>query len=73
MKTEYLVQLSKDFRRTIDYLETRENIDSDRLAFYGMSGAVSAAGLFPPWRPGQKQPLSWPVASSRADGQNPTS
>jgi len=35
--TEYLVQLVKDFRRCIDYLETRQDIDSRKLAYYGMS------------------------------------
>jgi len=35
--TEYLVQLVKDIRRSVDYLETREDIDMERLAFYGMS------------------------------------
>jgi serine/threonine protein kinase/dienelactone hydrolase len=27
----------KDFRRSIDYLETRSDIDTDRIAFYGLS------------------------------------
>jgi formylglycine-generating enzyme required for sulfatase activity/predicted esterase len=31
------IQQGKDLRRTIDYLETRTDIDSDRLAFYGVS------------------------------------
>jgi dienelactone hydrolase len=35
--TEYLIQLVKDFRRCIDYLETRPDIDTSKLAFYGMS------------------------------------
>jgi dienelactone hydrolase len=35
--TEYLIQLVKDFKRCIDYLETRQDIDSDKLAYYGMS------------------------------------
>jgi dienelactone hydrolase len=35
--TEFLIQTVKDFRRSIDYLETREDIDSSKLAFYGMS------------------------------------
>ncbi len=35
--TEYTVQLVKDFRRCVDYLETRQDIDSDNLAFLGMS------------------------------------
>jgi dienelactone hydrolase len=42
--TEFLTQLVKDFRRTIDYLETRPDIDATRLAFYGMSwGAILGA------------------------------
>lgn len=35
--TEYLTQIVKDFRRTVDYLETRQDIDTGRLAYYGMS------------------------------------
>ena len=35
--TEFLVQLVKDFRRCIDYLETRSDIEISKLAFYGMS------------------------------------
>ncbi len=35
--TEYLTQVVKDLRRSIDYLETRPHIDSERLAYYGMS------------------------------------
>jgi len=31
------IQFAKDLRRTVDYLETREDIDGDRLAFYGLS------------------------------------
>ncbi|MFC2142652.1 protein kinase [Acidobacteriota bacterium] len=41
--TEYLIQLGKDFRRCVDYLEARQDIDSTKLAYYGMSwGAVMA-------------------------------
>ena len=35
--TEYLIQVVKDLRRSIDFLETRQDIDSERLAYYGMS------------------------------------
>jgi eukaryotic-like serine/threonine-protein kinase len=31
------IQRSKDLRRSLDYLETRSDIDHDRLAFYGFS------------------------------------
>ena len=35
--TDFITQVIKDYRRTIDYLETRGDIDSDKIAFYGMS------------------------------------
>jgi tRNA A-37 threonylcarbamoyl transferase component Bud32/dienelactone hydrolase len=35
--TEFMTQMVKDFRRTVDYLETRSDIDSGKLAYYGMS------------------------------------
>jgi len=42
--TEFFIQLIKDFERCIDYLETRPDIDSSRLAYYGMSdGGVMGA------------------------------
>jgi hypothetical protein len=42
--TELFIEEIKDFRRTIDYLETRPDIDSGKLAFCGMcSGAVLGA------------------------------
>jgi eukaryotic-like serine/threonine-protein kinase len=31
------IQRSKDLRRSLDYLETRSDIDRERLAFYGFS------------------------------------
>ncbi|MEE9295443.1 MAG: SUMF1/EgtB/PvdO family nonheme iron enzyme, partial [Phycisphaerae bacterium] len=34
---DWRIQLSKDFRRSIDYLETRSDIDQERLAYYGVS------------------------------------
>jgi dienelactone hydrolase len=37
LHTEQEIQLVKDFKRCIDYLETRYDIDSDKLAYYGMS------------------------------------
>jgi dipeptidyl aminopeptidase/acylaminoacyl peptidase len=43
--TEYCVQLVKDVRRSLDYLETREDIDSKRLAYYGMSWGAYLGSL----------------------------
>ena len=39
--SEYSIQLVKDFERCIDYLDTRSDIDTSKLAYYGMSwGAI---------------------------------
>jgi serine/threonine protein kinase len=35
--SDYMLELVQDFMRSVDYLETRDDIDTDRLAFYGMS------------------------------------
>lgn len=45
--TEYLVQLVKDFGRCIDYLETRQDIDSKKLAYYGMSWGGDLGAIIP--------------------------
>lgn len=44
---DLVIQQVKDMRRTIDYLETRADIDSDSLAFYGLSwgGRLGAIAL----------------------------
>jgi dienelactone hydrolase len=40
---DWKIQLVKDFARSIDYLESRDDIDHDKLAYYGMSwGSVTA-------------------------------
>ena len=41
------IQKIKDLRRSIDYLETREDIDAEALAYYGRSegGVVGAVAL----------------------------
>jgi serine/threonine protein kinase len=45
--TEYLIQLGKDFKRCIDYLETRLDIDSSKLAYYGMSWGATMGAIIP--------------------------
>ncbi|MEQ9562009.1 MAG: SUMF1/EgtB/PvdO family nonheme iron enzyme [Woeseiaceae bacterium] len=45
--SDYLIQIVEDYRRTIDYLETRDDIDSDRLAYYGMSWGALMGGIIP--------------------------
>jgi len=46
--TEYRIQLVKDFQRCLDYLETRQDIDSQKVAYFGMSwGAIWPGILIP--------------------------
>jgi len=45
--TEYLIQLVKDFKRSIDYLETRQDIDVKKLAYYGMSWGGILGAIIP--------------------------
>jgi len=45
--TEFLIQLVKDFRRCVDYLETRPDIDSGNLAYYGMSWGGALGAIIP--------------------------
>jgi len=45
--TEFLIQVVKDFKRSIDYLETRPDIDSRKLAFYGMSWGGGLGAIIP--------------------------
>jgi serine/threonine protein kinase/cephalosporin-C deacetylase-like acetyl esterase len=38
---DWIIQMAKDLSRSIDYLQTRNDIDSERIAYYGTSwGAV---------------------------------
>ena len=45
--TEFLVQIVKDFKRSVDYLETRPDIDSGKLAYYGMSWGGEYGSIIP--------------------------
>jgi len=47
-QTEYRIQLVKDFKRCIDYLETRHDIDSQKLAYYGLSWGGDWPGVIIP-------------------------
>jgi dienelactone hydrolase len=42
-----LIQEVKDFKRCVDYLETRQDIDSKKLAYYGMSWGGELGAIIP--------------------------
>ncbi|MHC4832079.1 MAG: SUMF1/EgtB/PvdO family nonheme iron enzyme, partial [Planctomycetota bacterium] len=41
-RRDHMIQLAKDLRRAVDFLETREDIDSGKLAYYGLSWGAGA-------------------------------
>lgn len=45
--TNFLIRVVKDFKRSIDYLETREDIDVENLAYYGMSWGGALGAIVP--------------------------
>lgn len=45
--TDLFVEEVKDFRRCIDYLETRKDIDSAKVAYYGMSWGALYGAIIP--------------------------
>ena len=42
---EHVIQWAKDLRRSVDYLESRSDIDSDKLAYFGFSLGGRLGGL----------------------------
>ncbi len=44
---DQLIELSKDLGRSIDYLETRKDIQSDKLAYAGYSAGANQGALLP--------------------------
>jgi len=45
--TEHLVKWVKDFRRSIDYLETREEIDNNKIGYFGYSWGGMMGAIIP--------------------------
>jgi dienelactone hydrolase len=45
--TEVLIQEVKDFKRCIDYLETLPDIDSQKIAYYGLSWGAYLGAIIP--------------------------
>jgi eukaryotic-like serine/threonine-protein kinase len=45
--TDFLVQFMRDFSRCVDYLDTRTEIDTGRLAYYGLSWGGHLGAMIP--------------------------
>ncbi len=48
---DHVIQWSKDLGRSIDYLETRKDIDTQKMAFYGISWGGSMGMILPALEP----------------------
>jgi eukaryotic-like serine/threonine-protein kinase len=48
---DHVVMWAKDLRRAIDYVETRPEVGTDRLAYYGVSWGGAMGGLMPALEP----------------------
>jgi serine/threonine protein kinase/formylglycine-generating enzyme required for sulfatase activity/dienelactone hydrolase len=48
---EHVIMWAKDLRRSIDYLETRPDIDTKKLGYYGVSWGGYLGGLMPAVEP----------------------
>jgi len=44
---DHVIQCSKDLSRSIDYLESRPDIDRNKLGFYGYSWGACMGGILP--------------------------
>ncbi|MBA3670713.1 MAG: protein kinase [Gemmatimonadaceae bacterium] len=51
MYRDHVVMWAKDYRRTLDYLSTRADIDSNRFAYFGESWGGKLGGLVPAVEP----------------------
>jgi serine/threonine protein kinase/formylglycine-generating enzyme required for sulfatase activity/dienelactone hydrolase len=47
LNSEFLIKLVKDFKRCVDYLETRPDIDSKKLAYFGFSWGGGMGAIIP--------------------------
>jgi len=48
---DHVIMWAKDLSRSIDYLETRDDIDAERLAYYGLSWGGAMGAIMPAVEP----------------------
>ena len=66
---EHVIMWAKDLRRSIDYLETRADIDTTRLAYYGYSWGGYLGGLMPAVEPRVKTVVLYVAGLANQRGQ----
>src|SRR5262249_41125127 len=48
---DYVIQWARDLGRTLDYLETRDDVDAGKVGFFGWSWGGTMGGLMPAVEP----------------------
>lgn len=66
---EHVIAWVKDFRRSIDYLETRADIDTTAFAYYGVSWGGYLGGLIPALEPRLKASVLYVAGLENQQGQ----
>ncbi len=66
---DFFIQTAKDFRRTVDYLVTRDDIDPTKIGLYGMSWGATVGPLYSVIEPRVKANVL--VASALRSGGRP--
>ena len=66
---DHVIAWVKDFRRSIDYLETRSDIDHSRLAYYGRSWGGFLGGILPALEPRLKASVLYVAGLELQRGQ----
>jgi dienelactone hydrolase len=66
---DHVVMWAKDMRRSIDYLETRSDIDARRIAYYGVSWGGYLGGLMPAVEPRIRTVLLYVAGLENQRGQ----
>jgi dienelactone hydrolase len=66
---DHVIAWVKDYRRSIDYLATRADIDTGRLAYYGRSWGGYLGGLLPALEPRLKASVLYVAGLQQQRGQ----
>jgi dienelactone hydrolase len=45
LQRDFVIMCAKDLRRSLDYIETRSDIDTSKLAYYGLSWGAEQGGI----------------------------
>jgi dienelactone hydrolase len=58
-QTEIVLTWAKDLRRTLDFLETSDEVDADRIAFVGLSLGAAVGGAILGYEPRIQTAILW--------------